>query len=168
MDANQMAAAQQIGVGKRSGTGKVKKVVSKKEKAVVTKAAKKPRKAPTRAPKEALVPIDKLLASSAGISFSTAATHTIITGRVDSKILITYIVFTVGGETDITLKSGDKNISGAMDFGGTDEPRGVVINHERLPLRLEIADDFRIAQTGAIKVAGYCLYSYEKTAQEKA
>lgn len=92
---------------------------------------------------------------SGKIDFATAADHTIVAGVAGKKIKITNLLFTVGGETNITLKSGSTALTGAMDFGGTDEPRGMVDAHSILPLELAAGESFVIGSSGAVQVSGY-------------
>lgn len=94
----------------------------------------------------------------AEIDFNTAATHDIIAAVADKKHKITTIVFTVGGETNITLKDEDGNFTGAMDFGGTNEPRGFISNHGQITMNCGTNKKFQIINSGAVQVSGYVLY----------
>jgi hypothetical protein len=93
--------------------------------------------------------------TSAKIDFSTAASHTIVAGQAGKKIKISSLMLTVGGETNITLKSGTTAFTGAMDFGGTDEPRGMVDNHGYIPYELGTGEAFVIQSSAAVQVSGY-------------
>lgn len=95
------------------------------------------------------------------INFSTAATHDIIAATLMKKHKITDIVFTVGGDTNITLKDEDGNFTGAMDFGGTDEPRGMVSNHGQIPMPCGTNKAFQMISSAAVQVSGYVLYYSE-------
>ncbi|MBA7495819.1 hypothetical protein ES702_06410 [subsurface metagenome] len=99
--------------------------------------------------------------AKAEIDFGTLATHTIITATAGLKIKITSIVFTIGGETDITFISGSTDISGPMDFGGTGEPRGMVVPHGLFPLECGTGEDFKIQNAAAEQVSGYVIYFKE-------
>ena len=95
---------------------------------------------------------------TAVINFATAATQEIIAAASGVKHKITTIVFTVAGETNLTLKKATTAISGAMDFGGTNEPRGMVSNHGNFPLECGTNQAFQITSSGAVQVSGYVLY----------
>lgn len=92
------------------------------------------------------------------INFATAATHDIIAAVSGKKHKITTIVFTVAGETNITLRDETGGISGAMDFGGTSQPFGMVANHALVPMECTISEKFQIISSGAVQVSGYVLY----------
>lgn len=98
---------------------------------------------------------------SAEIDFTGADTHDIIAATLMKKHKITDIVFTVGGETNITLKDEDGNFSGPMDFGGTDEPRGLVSNHGQIPLVCGTNKKFQMISSEDVQVSGYVLYYSE-------
>jgi hypothetical protein len=63
----------------------------------------------------------------AAISLSGAGSQLVISARSDYSLFIGAIVLTVTDETDITFGFGQFGSSGAMSFGGTDEPRGLVV-----------------------------------------
>lgn len=94
----------------------------------------------------------------AKINIATADDHEIIAAISGKKISITNIALTVGGETNITLKSGTTAISGAMDFGGTDEPRGMTQGLGEYPLQTTLGEAFVMASSLAVQVSGYVTY----------
>ncbi len=97
----------------------------------------------------------------AAIDVATAAAHTIIPGIALAKIRIQTIFFTTSGEVNITLYDGDTAISGPMDFGGTSEPRGIVIPFPYSPLELSEGADFKINLSEAAQVSGTVCYYYQ-------
>lgn len=97
----------------------------------------------------------------AKIDFNTAATHSIITAVAGKKIKIANIMLTVAGETNLTFKTGTTAITGALDFGGTDEPRGMAHNFGDFPLATVAGDAFQITSSGAVQVSGYVTYFTE-------
>jgi len=97
----------------------------------------------------------------AKIDESTAATHEIIPAVTAKKIKITNIMLTVAGETNLTFQSDANELSGAMDFGGTDEPRGMVHNFGDCPLETVAGEAFKIKSSGAVQVSGYITYFTE-------
>jgi len=97
----------------------------------------------------------------AKIDFATAATHEIIAAVARKTIKIVNLMLTVAGETNLTFKSATTAISGAMDFGGTDEPRGMVHHFGDHPLEMTLAEAFQITSSAAVQVSGYITYFTE-------
>ncbi|GAH61720.1 unnamed protein product, partial [marine sediment metagenome] len=98
---------------------------------------------------------------SAAIDESTAATHEIIAAVVGKKIRIVNLMLTVAGETNITLQSDANVLSGPLDFGGTDEPRGMVHHFGDAPLDTVEGEAFKITSSGAVQLSGYVTYFTE-------
>ncbi len=96
----------------------------------------------------------------AEIDFNTAATHIIAAGVAGQKIHISCIVFTVGGETNLKFIDGATDITGLMDFGGADEPRGMVACHGQIALTMSTGNDFKISSSAAVQVSGYVVGYY--------
>lgn len=95
---------------------------------------------------------------TAVINIATAATHTIVAAVSGKKISIVALVFTVAGEVNVTLQSNATAISGAMDFGGTDEPRGIAQVNGNYPLQTNTGEAFKMTLSAAIQVSGYVTY----------
>jgi len=98
---------------------------------------------------------------NAVITFSGSATHEVIALVTGEKIYITNLMFTVAGEVNLTLKSATDAISGAMDFGGADEPRGMVQHFGNHPLETAAGEAFQILASAAVQVSGYVTYFTE-------
>ena len=94
----------------------------------------------------------------AKIDIATAATHEIIAGTTGKKIHIHNMIFTVAGEVNVTLLTGDTDISGAMDFGGESEPRGMVGTLGLAPLICDSGEAFNITLSAAVQVSGFAIY----------
>ncbi|MBA7666359.1 hypothetical protein ES703_74438 [subsurface metagenome] len=94
----------------------------------------------------------------AKIDFSLAENKEIVEGVSGKKICITNIGFTVGGETNITFKSNTTAISGAMDFGAANEPRGLTHGLGLFPLETAEGEGFFITSSLAVQVSGYVTY----------
>ena len=92
------------------------------------------------------------------INIATAATHEIIAAVAGFKISIASVCFTVAGECNITLLSAATPISGAMDFGGTNEPRGKTHTLGEHPLQTGTGEAFNITLSAAVQVSGYVTY----------
>jgi len=97
----------------------------------------------------------------AKIDFATAATHQIVALVAGKKIKICNIMLTVAGDTNLTLISGTTAISGALDFGGTGEPRGMVHAFGDFPLETVAGEAFQITSSGTVQVSGYVTYFTE-------
>ncbi|TKJ24798.1 MAG: hypothetical protein CEE41_05155 [Hadesarchaea archaeon B3_Hades] len=93
--------------------------------------------------------------TSAIIDFATSGDHTIVSGVAGQKIKITSLVFTVAGETNITLMDGAVAFTGPMDFGGENEPRGMVDTQGFLPYELSEEQPFVINSSAAVQISGY-------------
>ena len=98
---------------------------------------------------------------TAAINIATAADHTIIAAVSGKKIVVTTLVFTVGGDVNVTLKDGTTSLSGAMDFGGTSEPRGMVVNFADIVMKLSTGNAFVITLSAAVQVSGFVVYYLE-------
>lgn len=98
---------------------------------------------------------------SVAISENTAASNEIIGAVAGKKICITNLVFTVAGEINITLQSAANALTGAMDFGAANEPRGFVSNHGNFPLKTVEGEAFNILMSAAVQLSGYCTYFLE-------
>lgn len=81
-----------------------------------------------------------------------------IAAVADKKHKITTILLTVAGQTNIVLLTAATPLSGPMDFGGTDEPRGMVSNHGNWPLECATNEAFNITSSAAVQVSGYVIY----------
>lgn len=102
---------------------------------------------------------------TAAIDISDAATKIIILPNPNFYLYVASIVLTVDGETDITFGFGVFGNSGAMDFGGDGEPRGIVIAMGNSPTSCGTGS-FQITSNGAgIHVAGFVSY-YRESVKE--
>ena len=109
------------------------------------------------------VAIDGLLSDtknfgSAKIDIAAIGDTTLIPATAGHTIYVCSIVFTVGGDVNITFKSGSTPISGSMDFGGENEPRGMVIPNALAPLPCAQGEPFIINCSTAAQLSGYCTY----------
>ena len=99
---------------------------------------------------------------TAKIELTTAGTQIIISARSDYFVFIAAIVLTVSGETNITFDFGVFGLSGPMDLGGTNEPRGMVIAMGNSPASCG-AGGFSVTSSGSgISVGGFVSYYLEK------
>ena len=94
----------------------------------------------------------------APINFSATGGVNVVSGTAGKKILIYSLFFTVGGATEVTLKDGNNNISGPMDFGDTSEPRGIVVPLTILPIELGSGNSFVISISSSVQVSGMVIY----------
>jgi len=96
----------------------------------------------------------------AAITFAASGDNDVIAAVAGKKLKITDLTWTVADDTDITLKSGTTAITGAMAFGGTDEPRGIVSNFTN-PLATAAGEKFVMHSSAAVQVSGLVIY-YEE------
>jgi len=92
---------------------------------------------------------------------NTIASVQVIGLVATKKICIVNIAFTVDAEADVSLNSADTPITGIMDFGGTNEPKGFVSNHGNFPLKTVAGEAFKIQSNTTARIAGYVIY-YEE------
>jgi len=97
----------------------------------------------------------------AAIWQNTIASFEVIPLVEAKKICIVNIAFTVDAEADISLNSDDVPITGIMDFGAANEPRGFVSNHGNFPLKTYLGEAFKIQSNTTARIAGYVTY-YEE------
>jgi hypothetical protein len=96
----------------------------------------------------------------APIDISAAGTYVIIPSSMGWKIRITSITFTVSDECNITLTSSQGNISGAMDFGGENEPRGMAGALGGGFIDTGIGEQILITVDSDVHVGGFMTYVY--------
>jgi len=97
----------------------------------------------------------------AAISFAGATDNQIIALVTGKKIKIVNLFLTVAGDVNLTLCSNANALSGVMDFGGTDEPRGMVVPLGIFPLETVSGEAFKIRASTDVQVSGYCNYFTE-------
>jgi len=97
----------------------------------------------------------------AGINIAAITTATIIPAQTGQRHFITGIFIITGGETNITLYDGSFPFTGPMDFGGTDEPRGISMPLGDAPIMLNDGSPFRIQSTTTAQISGYVNYFSE-------
>lgn len=97
----------------------------------------------------------------AKISFTAAADNTIVAAVTGKKIQVRSYAFTVAAEVNLTWKSGSTAISGAMDFGGTDEPRGISRYLGKYPIETVAGEALVLTNVGAGQVSGDLTYTEE-------
>jgi len=102
---------------------------------------------------------------TAEISLDDAGTEIIILPNPNFYLYIATIVLTVDGETDITFHFGVFGASGAMDFGGDGEPKGIVIAMGNSPTSCGVGS-FQITSSEAgVHVGGFVSY-YRESVKE--
>ena len=94
----------------------------------------------------------------AKIDIATAATHEIIAATAGQKIHVINLVFTVGGDVNITFLTAATEMTGALDFGGTGEARGIVIPLGVGPLVCGTNEALNILLSAAVQVSGFVTY----------
>ncbi|MBA7478660.1 hypothetical protein ES707_14088 [subsurface metagenome] len=109
------------------------------------------------------VAIDGLLSDTktleyAPIDIATLGDNPVIAATANKKTHVINLVFTVGANVNIVLKSGTSEMSGPLDFGGTGEPRGAVIPLGLGPLVCGTNEPFIMNLDAAIQVSGFATF----------
>lgn len=113
---------------------------------------------PSSMPAKSKVPRWKRVLKMAGINVASTGTHTIIQAVFGENIYLSHVTFTVGGEVNITFYDGNFPMTGPMDFGGADEPRGAVMDHGRSPIMCGLNNAWKINLDASKQVSGYVTY----------
>lgn len=92
------------------------------------------------------------------INTAAAGPTALIAAAPGLKHHITMVVLTVAGDTSIAFSTAATPMTGAMAFGGTNEPRGMVANHGNFPLVGGTNEAFNITNSGSELITGYLVY----------
>lgn len=95
------------------------------------------------------------------IDIDDAENKEIVEAVAGFLICIATIMLTVDGDTNLTLNSNADAMSGAIDLGGTDEPRGFTHNMGNYPLKTAAGEAFKINSSAAVQVSGFVTYFLE-------
>ncbi len=95
------------------------------------------------------------------IDKASADNSEVITAVGGKKLCLVNIAFTVSAAADIYLNSNANHMTGEMDFGNTNEPRGFVTNNGDFPLKTVSGEGFFIESTTAARIRGFVTY-YEE------
>ena len=112
----------------------------------------------TAMPSKSKVPRWKRILKMAGINASAIGIQTVVQAVFGENIYLSHITFTVGGEMNVTFYDGAFPMTGPMDFGGADEPRGAVMDHGRSPILCSMGEPFRIGIDANEQISGYVTY----------
>lgn len=122
---------------------------------------KRPRTPVKRLPKTRVYPAGWKDYRVAGITIPDAGTYLIVKPRANYRTFITAIVFTVDAPTLIKLIFGTMGSSGPMNFGDTDQPRGIASNHDQAPAPCGLGGFSISSYEAGVSVAGYVIYYQE-------
>lgn len=92
------------------------------------------------------------------INIAAAASNEIVAAVSGNKISVVNIVFTVAGDVNITFQSASTALTGAMDFGGSGEPKGLSAHLGNFPLQTASGEAFNILLSAAVQVSGFITY----------
>ncbi len=109
------------------------------------------------------VAIDGLLSDTKNLQYAPFRSNStdpieIVGATAGQKIHVVNLVFTVTGAVAVILYSGTDPISGAMDFGDTEEPKGAVIPLGFGPIVCRTGEAFNIDLDAAVFISGFCTY----------
>ena len=98
---------------------------------------------------------------TAAISLSTTGTQEVVPTRSGNNVFIATIVLVVSGETNIVMDFGVFGPTGVMNFGGENEPRGMLMAMGESPASCG-EGGFSVSSTGEnIVVGGFVSYYLE-------
>jgi predicted GIY-YIG superfamily endonuclease len=103
---------------------------------------------------------------TAPIIIATSGNHEIIRPTPKLLVFIATIVLTVSDETDLSFGFGIFPFSGAMSFGGTDEPRGIVIAMGDSPAPCGHSGFSIISSGVGVEVGGFVTYYTERETEQ--
>ena len=98
---------------------------------------------------------------NAKINIAAAETSEIVAAVTGRKIQLRAYVLTVAGETNLTWKSAATAKSGAMDVGGTSEPRGISAYMGDYPMETVAGEALNLTNSEAVQVSGHVSYTLE-------
>lgn len=85
----------------------------------------------------------------------------IIAKHLTKKIMLLNIFLVVSGAVSLAFRGGGADLTGIMELGDTDEPRGMVINFGDFPMEIAANKNFGINTTGTSDVMGFVNYYRE-------
>ena len=95
------------------------------------------------------------------ISGSYSGGVELIAANATKKIKIVNIFLVVSGAVSLKFMSDTTNLTGIMELGDTDEPRGMVIPFGNFPMETAVNKNFKLHADGATAIMGYCNYYLE-------
>jgi len=95
------------------------------------------------------------------ISGSYSGGVELIAANATKKIKIVNIFLVVSGAVSLKFMSDTTNLTGVMELGDTDEPRGMVIPLGNFPMETAVNKNFKLHADGATNIMGYCNYYLE-------
>ena len=86
------------------------------------------------------------------INFSGSGDQTVLPAIAGRKIQVLFIVFILGGASNITLKSGSNTLSGQMNFAAN---QGMIIDGTDVDIETNIGEAFIINSSSVVQVGGW-------------
>jgi hypothetical protein len=85
----------------------------------------------------------------------------LIAANATKKIKIVNIFLVVSSAVSLKFMSDTTNLSGVMELGDTDEPRGMVIPFGNFPMETAVNKNFKLHASAVVDIMGYCNYYLE-------
>lgn len=123
---------------------------------------KKSARTPTPLPPHLAYPPTWRDLRTAGINLSDAGAVQIASAVAGKRTFISFLTFTVDGDTSITIGFGTMGTSGPMDFGDADEPRGIVMDFGNSPAPCGLGGCILISSGSGVAVHGFAVYYQEQ------
>ena len=95
------------------------------------------------------------------ISGSYSGGVELIAKDANKKIKIVNIFLVVSGAVSLKFMSDTANLTGVMELGDTDEPRGMVIPFGNFPMETAVNKNFKLHASDTTDIMGYCSYYLE-------
>lgn len=127
-----------------------------------TTEIKKPKRTPSPLPPHLAYPPTWRDLRVAGINLADAGAVQIASAVAGKRTFISFITFTVDGDTSIIIGFGTMGSSGPMDFGDTDEPRGIVMNFGDSPAPCGLGGCILSSDGSGVAVHGFAVYYQEQ------
>jgi hypothetical protein len=95
------------------------------------------------------------------ISGSYSGGVELIAADATKKIKITNIFLVASGAVSLKFVRGSTDLTGYMELGDTDEPRGMVVPLGQFPMETAANENFKIHTSDTTNIMGYCNYYLE-------
>lgn len=92
---------------------------------------------------------------SVKVDFADGVDEVIVAAVAGVTLNITNMMLTVGGETNLDFADGVGDLTGPMDFGGTDEPRAFVFTAGQDPWKITVGRAFVIGSSEVVQISGF-------------
>jgi hypothetical protein len=129
---------------------------------IKTSEVAKPKRTPAVLPPHLAYPPTWRDLRIAGINLAAPGSVQIAGAVAGKRTFVSFITFTVDGDTSITIGFGTMGSTGPMDFGDTDEPRGIVMNFGDSPAPCGLGGCVLTSDGAGVAVHGFAVFYQEQ------